>query len=172
MPESGEARYSTKVDDGLLRVRVAEAYARFGHLVRKRCKAILRDDALAEDALHDVFARILSSEVSLEIEEPLRMLYVVATRIAIDHQRRAKRKPNGEELFDETLAAPSNDCDLWSGLRRLFETMTDDERTLSILVFRDGFTQEEAADSLGVSRVTVNKRIQGIRERARTALPH
>ncbi len=131
---------------------------------------ILRDDTLAEDALQDVFAKVLAREVVLGGQEPLKLLYVMATRVAIDHQRKSKRTPSGEALFDDRMAGPACDPSLLSALRTLFAEMTDDERALSVLVFRDGLTQEEAADLLGVSRVTVNKRVQEIRQRAKSSI--
>jgi DNA-directed RNA polymerase specialized sigma24 family protein len=45
--------------------------------------------------------------------------------------------------------------------------MEDSEQSLAIMLFVDGMSQGEAADELGVSRVTVNKRAQKIRERLR-----
>ncbi len=131
---------------------------------------ILRDDSLAEDALQDVFAKVLDREVVLGGEDPLRLLYVMATRISIDHQRKKRRTPSGAAIFDDAMAGPACDPSLMNALRAIFSEMNDDDRTLSILVFRDGLSQEEAADLLGVSRVTVNKRVQEIRKRAKSIL--
>ena len=50
------------------------------------------------------------------------------------------------------------------------ESLPDEDQSLAIMLFVDGMTQEEAAEELGVSRVTVNKRAQRVRAQLRLTL--
>ncbi len=43
---------------------------------------------------------------------------------------------------------------------------------IALLLFVDGMSQGEIADEVGVSRVTVNKKVQAIRARADALLGH
>ena len=53
----------------------------------------------------------------------------------------------------------------------LLHELDDEGRTLAVMAFVDGLDQGEIATRLGLSRLTVNKRVQGLRERARAHLP-
>ena len=71
------------------------------------------------------------------------------------------------EEIDPIGPAPGVDPEArWSVLRALGE-LEEAEQALAIMLFVDGMSQGEAADELGVSRVTVNKRAQKIREQLR-----
>lgn len=56
-------------------------------------------------------------------------------------------------------------------MHALLAELDDDERTLAVMAFVDGFDQGEIAERIGVSRVTVNKRVAALRERARLHFP-
>ena len=47
------------------------------------------------------------------------------------------------------------------------ERLDDAQRSLAIMLFVDGLSQGEAAEELGMSRVTINKRAQDIRAQLR-----
>jgi RNA polymerase sigma factor (sigma-70 family) len=49
----------------------------------------------------------------------------------------------------------------------LLMALGEEEQHIAVLLFVDGMTQGEIASELGLSRVTVNKRVQALRERAR-----
>lgn len=49
--------------------------------------------------------------------------------------------------------------------REMLESLTEKQRTAFVLYFRDGFTQQEIADLLGVSQQTVNGHLTGALKR-------
>jgi RNA polymerase sigma factor (sigma-70 family) len=43
--------------------------------------------------------------------------------------------------------------------------LDEEEQKVAVMTFVDGMTQQEIADELGYSRVTINKRVAALRER-------
>jgi RNA polymerase sigma factor (sigma-70 family) len=67
--------------------------------------------------------------------------------------------------------APGVDAETrWAVLEAL-ELLEPEQQALAVMLFVDGLSQGEAADELGVSRVTVNKRAQEIRSHLRKDAP-
>ena len=64
---------------------VADAYRRYGSLVLRRCRRILRDDAAGEDALQEVFVRLMRyGHAFHQAESKVLWLYRVADRCCFD----------------------------------------------------------------------------------------
>jgi RNA polymerase sigma-70 factor (ECF subfamily) len=148
---------------------VSALYAKYGFFLRRRCRTILRDDALADDALQEAFVKVLRNEGALrEVEEPLRWLYRVVDRCCFDALRKRRRSVESPSDDDEggASAHPGVAIEMRDAVLRLLATFGDDEMQIALLLFVDGMSQGEIAEEMGVSRVTVNKRIQAIRARA------
>jgi RNA polymerase sigma factor (sigma-70 family) len=69
--------------------------------------------------------------------------------------------------LDPVGVAPGMDPEARCAVVESLAKLDEDQQALAIMLFVDGLTQGEAADELGVSRVTVNKRAQEIRSRLR-----
>jgi RNA polymerase sigma-70 factor (ECF subfamily) len=146
---------------------VSALYARYGVLLRRRCRTILRDEALAEDALQEAFVKVLRSEGGLAgVEEPLRWLYRVVDRCCFDALRRRRRSIESPGEEDGGGVHPGVEIELRDAAMRLLSTFSEDEMQITLMLFVDGMAQGEIAEEMGVSRVTVNKKIQAIRARA------
>ncbi len=147
---------------------VAELYARYGFFLRRRCRMILRDAAQADDALQEAFVKVLSQGDALrDVEEPLRWLYRVVDRCCFDALRRRRVRAvesAGEE--DVAGAHPGVAIEMRDAVLRLLATLDEDEMRIAMLLFVDGMSQGEIAEEVGVSRVTINKKVQAIRARA------
>ena len=156
--------------DALTPTEASSLYARYGFLLLRRCRTILRDAASAEDALQLVFERLLRKGAGVrEAEQPLRWLYRVADRCCFDVLRsrnRTRESPMDEEPADDARH-PAVDIELRDSVMALLARMDEDQQRLAVLLFVDGMSQGEIATELGVSRVTVNKRVQALRERTR-----
>jgi RNA polymerase sigma-70 factor (ECF subfamily) len=157
--------------EGLTSAEVTDLYRRYGYFLHRRCKLIVRDAQLADDALQEAFVRILKSGAPVRtMERPLKWLSRVVDRCALDQLRRGRRLRSAEPVDDEVGPHPSvavEDRDLVLGVMR---ELDDEEQRICIMAFVDGMTQGEIAEEIGYSRVTVNKKIQGIRARAEKAL--
>ncbi|HEV3193874.1 MAG TPA: sigma-70 family RNA polymerase sigma factor [Polyangiaceae bacterium] len=145
-------------------------YRRYGFFLRRRCALLVRDAGLVDDAMQEAFMRFIRSGAELrEMEQPLWWLYRVVDRCCFDQLRRGKRLRHADPIEQHTDAAfahPGVAIEIRDAVLSLLTELDDRERNIAVLAFVDGMTQGEIAAELGTSRVTVNKKIQGIRERA------
>ena len=146
----------------------ARLYEKYGFFLLRRCRMILRDPAAADDALQQAFERILRSGGAVTTaDEPLRWLYRVVDRCCFDVLRGRKRSiesPHDSEVGETTH--PSVDLEARDAARKILGTLSEEEAQIAVLLFVDGMSQGEIADEVGLSRVTVNKKIQALRARA------
>jgi RNA polymerase sigma-70 factor (ECF subfamily) len=149
---------------------VAEAYQRFGSLVLRRCRRILRDDAAARDALQDVFVRLWRYGDNFRAaESKLGWLYRVADRCCFDHLSRARdRREAGLDLRSvvETISSPARGLEDREIVLRFLSRFDDRVKMIAVLHYLDEMTQEEIARETGWSRQTVFKKLAFLRERA------
>jgi len=130
----------------------------------------MRDRSQAQDALQELFTTLLRrGEGFREAEAKYRWLCRAADRTCLDQLRRSKhvRDSLALEEMDPVGPAPGVDPAARFSVLRALSELEDSEQALAIMLFVDGMSQGEAADELGVSRVTVNKRAQKIKDRLR-----
>ncbi len=150
------------------RDEVARLYERYGYFVLRRCLLLLRQRAAAEDALHEVFVKVLKLEVpESEIERPLAWLYRIADNVCFDVLRRKKlHAPEPDAVEDLIGPHPAVRLEDRDAVLAVLGELDDRDRRICVMAFVDGLTQEEIASELDLSRVTVNKRVQAIRAEA------
>ncbi|MBN2495051.1 MAG: sigma-70 family RNA polymerase sigma factor [Deltaproteobacteria bacterium] len=146
------------------------AYERYGHLVLRRCRFILRDEQLAEDALHEVFVKVMKyGESLLDADAPVRWLYRVAERVCFDQLKKRPAKQEVEMIEQDTAgrgadpAAEVSDRELLVKFLDHFDKKT---RRLVLLYHLDGYSQDQIARETGWSRQTVHKKLARVHEKA------
>ena len=152
---------------------IEEHYRRFGPMVLRRCRTLLRNDAQAEDAMHDVFVAVLRAEDRLRDEAPAGLLLRVATNVCLNRLRTRRRHP--EEANDELLNRIATTAETGETrasarhlLGRLFgadDPLAASTATLAVMHLCDGLTLEETAREARLSVSGVRKRLQRLRER-------
>src|SRR4029077_17160703 len=146
-------------------------YQRYGPMVLRRCRALLRNDAKAQDAMQDVFVALLRHQDRLQAEAPAVVLPRVATNVCLNRLRTERRRP--EDSDDERLLqiAGTSDVDsdgrtlardLLAKLFRSDDPLAASTRTIAVMLLVDGMTLEEVAREAGLS-------VSGVRKRLRTA---
>jgi RNA polymerase sigma-70 factor (ECF subfamily) len=158
-------------DDGadLTNEELAELYRRYAFLLRRRCRMLLRDEALAEDALQTAFVKIIESRAALaRADNRLAWMYRVVDRSSFDllRRRRVRRAEPIDQHSDTTAAAPGVDLEARNAVLRVLSELTESEYKVAVLAYVDGVPQTEIASALGLSRPTIWKRLLSIRERA------
>lgn len=150
-------------------VDVEQLYRTFGPMVYRRCLTLLKDEAAAQDALHDVFVQVLRYEQSLESGAPSSLLYRIATNTCLNRIRSRHRKP---EDHDEALLlklASSDELEEQSAARGLLNWLFGSEpvstRSLAVMHLLDGMTLEEVAEMHNLSVSGVRKRLRRLKER-------
>jgi RNA polymerase sigma factor (sigma-70 family) len=166
------------VKDALAPLEVSRLYERYGYFLLRRCRTILRETVAADDALQLVFEKLLRNGGAVRhVDQPLRWLYRVADRCCFDMlrgRRRRRESPVDVETMTHAHGAhathPAVEIELRDAALYLLSRMDEQDQQMAVFLFVDGMSQEAIAEELGLSRVTVNKRVQALRARAREAI--
>jgi RNA polymerase sigma-70 factor (ECF subfamily) len=161
----------------LMAVDIAAWYVKYSPMVIRRCRALLRDDDEAMDAVHDVFVNLLSAESRLSGSYPSSLLYTVATNVCLNRLRDRKRTGRGDMLnweefyFDGGATAGEYDqVDAKLLVEAILEDESEDTRAICFMYHGDGMTLREIGEAVGLSISGIRKRLEAFRKRARLKL--
>ena len=145
-------------------VDIQSLYERYAPMVHRRCRALLRDDEEAVEAMQDVFVEVCRRQESLEVAAPSSFLYRTATNVCLNRIRSRKRRPQDAdtELVERIAAAPEAEDRTLIGtfLDRVFERELPNTREMAVMHLVDGMTLQEVADEVGLSVSGVRKRLR------------
>jgi RNA polymerase sigma-70 factor (ECF subfamily) len=153
---------------------LASLYRATYGFVSHKAKKLLGNDADAREVAQEVYLRAQESWSVLSIHEsPIGWLLTTATRLAIDRLRRAKTRERSAHL----LADERKGGDLESAVEAtmIVEALLREESEMTQLivchVLLAGMTQDETALALSISRKTVQRHLEAMKEKCRTLLP-
>ena len=161
------------MSEGLSNREVADLYRRYGFLLRRRCLMLLRDPAHVDDAFQETFLKLMRGGAPIRTAaEPLRWLYRVADRTCFDLLRRTKtrRAASIDDVLDELPAHPGLEPELRRAAMELLDALDVEDQQIAVMAFLDGMNQQEIAEELGYSRMTIIKRVARLKERAQRIL--
>jgi RNA polymerase sigma-70 factor (ECF subfamily) len=156
---------------------LAELYNRFGRVAYGLALRILRDPALAQDAVQDAFLAAWRTAAAFDAErgKASTWLLTLVHRRAVDLVRREERRrtepleaapvPSGDST-DETAETLEQRRRVQAALAELPEH----ERQALELAYYGGLTQSELAERLGIPLGTVKSRMFSALTRLRTLL--
>jgi RNA polymerase sigma factor (sigma-70 family) len=152
-------------DDGALE----ELYARFGHVAYGLALRVLRDPALAEDAVQDAFLTIwrTASRFVPERAKASTWILTLVHRRAVDLVRREERRraePFVEEGVAHAADGETTEEAAWLRFERervqdALRQLPDVQREAIELAYYGGFSQSELAERLGVPLGTIKSRM-------------
>ncbi len=146
-------------------------YRKFGPMVLRRCRYLLKDEEKALDAMQDVFVRIYERKDRLS-GVCSSLFYTVATSVCLNKIRsdKIRRGPQIDDFIDviaDTATAFHEEVtDAAIFLDAVFTDTKDDTRTMAVLHYVDGLTLEETAREMNMSVSGVRKRLSGLRKKA------
>jgi RNA polymerase sigma-70 factor (ECF subfamily) len=166
---------------------ITALYERYGKMVLRRCRQLLRDESQAEDAAQNVFVLFLTNRDRLTAEFPSSLLNRIATNHCLNLIRDDKRHRSGSPTpwmpasGASSSGVSSSGVSEWlrqvadwedpvprlearSMLKRLFGLHEESTRTMAVMHLLDGMTLEEVAEETGMSVSGVRKRLRGLRE--------
>jgi RNA polymerase sigma-70 factor, ECF subfamily len=147
-------------------VALGELYDRFGRVAFGLARRILRDEALAEDAVQEAFMAVWRSAPRFvpERSKASTWLLTLVHRRAVDLVRREERRRADtlEEGVEEGGGA--TDEVVWLRLERervqeALRRLPDQQREAIELAYYGGFTQSELAERLGQPVGTIKSRM-------------
>jgi RNA polymerase sigma factor (sigma-70 family) len=157
---------------------LAALYDRYGRAAYGVALRVLRDQALAEDAVQEAFLAIWRSadRYRLERAKPSTWVLTLVHRRAVDLVRREDRRR--AEPLDEPPEAAGQEVPAEAHLRErrvavqaALRALPDDQREALELAYYGGYTQSELADRLGVPLGTVKSRMFAGLSRLRELVP-
>ena len=160
------------MDQDLLR----ELYVNYGPKVYRRCLWLLRDDADARDAMHDVFIKVGNNLGAYRGEaSPLTWVTRIATNHCLNVLRARKAAWHDQfRRYVEHASQESQETQRHVDKKQfvhLVMSLCDDEvQEAAVYYFVDEMTQEEAARAVGVSVPTLRKRLRAFIDVARREL--
>ncbi len=153
-------------DSGAAEVKVL--YEQYGFAIHQRCLRLLHNRAAADDALHEVFVRVIRYGHTFKGGSRLVWLGRIADRCCLDQIKRGKRfvaelAPEAQELAPAVGAPPR--VEQWRLLAQVLARVDAKAQQVALLYYLDGMTLEEVAGALGCSTMTVKRRLFAFRKR-------
>jgi RNA polymerase sigma-70 factor (ECF subfamily) len=137
-------------------------------MVLRRCRALLRDEEAAVDAMQDTFVQLVRHQDRIRGEAHSRLLYRIATNVCLNRIRTRRRRPEDpDDVLLAQIAAMDEEGPRLARnlLDRLFAREQESTRVIAVLHLLDGLTLEEVAEQVGMSVSGVRKRLRPLRER-------
>jgi RNA polymerase sigma-70 factor (ECF subfamily) len=157
---------------------LAELYDRFGRPAYGLALRILRDEALAEDAVQEAFLALWRTAARFVPERGKASTWILTLvhRRAVDIVRREeRRRTDALEQSPEPESRVAVDEEAWLRLQRervqdALRKLPDQQREAIELAYYGGFTQSELAERLGQPLGTIKSRMFGGLARLRELL--
>ena len=150
-------------------VQVDQFYERYAPMVLRRCRALLKDEEEAADAMQDVFVEVLRRAHRMDVDAPSSFLYRTATNVCLNRLRTKKRRPQDldPDLVARIAVAPEAEDQSLIGrtLDRIFQREHPSTRVMAVMHLVDGMTLAEVAEAHDMS-------VSGVRKRLRVLKAH
>jgi RNA polymerase sigma-70 factor, ECF subfamily len=141
--------------------------------LRRYASALLGSRQDADDLVHDCLVRALERLHTRREDTEIRVwLFAIMHNLFISQLRKAKVRGRTEPLGDDTEAGPSlranqEDRLHWQDLIRALNSLSEEQRTVVLLVTIENLSYAEVARVLGIPTGTVMSRLARGRERLR-----
>ncbi|MEE2788048.1 MAG: sigma-70 family RNA polymerase sigma factor [Myxococcota bacterium] len=149
----------------LSRAEVYEIYTTYGALMRRRCRMVLRDDALGDDAFQDAYVNLIRYGAGFRnVTAKLRWLYTMCDRCCFAIIDRRKRSTKREEQYQRPVKSSESELLIDRQLAMTALASLDDVgRKIAVFAYVDGLSQGEIGALMGWSRQTINKKLREIK---------
>jgi RNA polymerase sigma-70 factor (ECF subfamily) len=156
-------------------------FARYRQMITAHIACIVRDNAVAQDLVQEVFLRVWTRADQWGGRGKVRSwVYRIATNLSLNHLRSVKRRPQqsfdvlaNDEGEDEGLTAPSwmvdtsaltpeallEDAEQQRRLWHLINELPIEKREVFKMVYDDEMDLESVANMLGIPEGTVKSRL-------------
>lgn len=145
-------------------------YKKYGPMVLRRCRFLLREEERALDAMQDVFVNIISAPGELNYRYPSSLLYRIATNVCLNIIRSEKRiVDTADDMILNHIADISDHSENFANrdlLDSIFRNEKPSTREIAVMLYIDRMTLEQAAEQSGLSVSGVRKRIRLLKEKA------
>ena len=144
--------------------------------LRRYASAMLRDRDLADDLVQDCLERVISNwHGRRRAEDTRQWVFAIAHNLAVNKLRQDARRGIHlaiEEVDESVMVTPPTQEHRvrYGELMRALDTLSDDQRSVILLVSVEDLSYAEAAEALGIPIGTVMSRLARGREKLQKAL--
>ncbi len=160
--------YMTLVDNPADRDKFEELYYKYRKLMKYIAQDILKDEYLAEDAVHNAFIKILANLEKFkeaDCQQSKNLVVIITRSVAIDMYRKRKKEFENSEHIEKELPQETDFSSLGAEeLLKIIENMPPKYSEVLLLKIHYGYKTREIADLLNLKTATVSKRIERARE--------
>ncbi|NOX90812.1 MAG: RNA polymerase sigma factor SigZ [Calditrichaeota bacterium] len=148
------------------KLQLEEILNQFNDQLKNFIKARVKNEALAEDILHEVYLKIHAGLDSVKRPEKIKSwLFQITRNAIIDHFR---SKKNNESISENTLFVEDNfDIDphkkIQASILEMIKQMPEKYRDALILTEYRGLSQKELAEKFGITYSAAKSRVQRAR---------
>ncbi len=147
---------------------VEALYRRYGPMVLRRCRHLLRNEDLAADAMQETFVKVLRHRATLNDRYPSSLLYRIATNVCLNMMRTQRRKPTvSADLLMDSMSGRENMEDRVLDaylVEEAFKGAREGTRAAAEMLYVEGRTLAETADRVQLSISGVRKRMRTLRD--------
>ena len=141
------------------KVEIAKLYDVYAQDVFRLALSYLYNSQDAEDVCHSVFLTLVEKDITLYPGSEKAWL-LKCTANACKDQLKSLWKQNREELKDNMVFEDAHDREIWA----VVGTLPPKYRAVVHLYYYEGYSQEEIAKILGITRTAVQTRMQRARK--------
>ena len=152
-------------------IDIESFYVRYGPMVLRRCRRMLKNEQSAHDAMQEVFLKVLSNQNRLTAEYPSALLYRIATNVCLNRIRNERKHTLSEyrdilynRTFFETQDTDNTALNLWTYILAKEKETT---RQIAVMYFINGMTIKEIAETKNLSISGVHKHLDKLRRKIR-----
>ncbi len=149
-------------------IDVESCYRKYGPMVLRRCRSLLRDEEQALDSMQEVFVKLLENSGRLTADYPSSLLFTMATNICLNRIRYDKRRYGASDelllaiaVYDDTHERLA----LGETLDSIFGKEPPSTREMAVMHYVDGLTLQEVSMAVGLSVSGVRKRLRTLKEK-------
>ncbi len=151
---------------------IEDLYRDYAPMVRRRAWSVLGDENAADDAVQEVFTKVIRTSDGFQAKaSPKTWLYRVTTNYCLNVKRDSARRRRllEQKVFPATTRSGGS-LEPRVQVSSLLKSMPPEVRDVASCFYLAGMTQDETADKLNISRRTVGNRLKIFRDTARAAL--
>jgi RNA polymerase sigma-70 factor (ECF subfamily) len=147
-------------------------YRSYGALVKRRARGILGDETEAQDAMQEVFVRVIGAMHEFRRQsQPSTWLYRITTNLCLNRLRDGRRRRDHlSRLGQEAVASPRSTANVSpetkATLHRVLANVPAELSEIAVYYYVDEMDQAEIAKLVGVARRTVGYRLDRFRAEA------
>jgi RNA polymerase sigma-70 factor (ECF subfamily) len=172
-----EALLQTPPQTGPTEAEIRALYERYGPVLLHRCRRLLGSTELAQDALHETFARVIRNWASFRGDSsPLTWMYQISTNLCLNQLRNKRTRAEKFDVYEADFAGDGRvqpGAASWERqhvVRRLLAEVDSETRAVVVALYFDDLSLRQCATRVGLSVPTVRKRMAHFLKRSRRVL--